>query len=220
MNDSRPTGPQIINGPDGALEAEVARANPQGPWAVHDAMVIVAHPHPLHGGSMQNKVVTTLARCYRDLGVDVLRFNFRGVGNSEGNYDAGNGEVDDVVAAAEWAKKSGYQVRLLAGFSFGSSMAAQASYALKDIAHLVLVAPPVERYPYERNGTFNQPVCVIQGGLDDVVDPAGVKVWFDQLQGEKQMLWFDEAGHFFHGGLTGLKQGLAEALSNADPLEG
>ena len=97
---------------------------------------------------MDNKVVTTLMRTYRDLGVHVLRFNFRGVGKSDGSFDNAVGELKDLLAVIDWVRREWLDaVLLLAGFSFGSSIAAQAVYQTKNLQHLTLVAPPVERYP-------------------------------------------------------------------------
>src|SRR5690606_15453748 len=93
-----------IAGPAGALEARFAAAKADGVLAPSQYLVIICHPHPLHGGTMDNKVVTTLMRTYRDLGVSVISFNFRGVGASEGEYDHAVGEVDDLLAVASWIR--------------------------------------------------------------------------------------------------------------------
>jgi alpha/beta superfamily hydrolase len=176
-------------------------------------VAIVCHPHPLHGGTMNNKVVTTLERTYRDFGVPVVRFNFRGVGKSAGEFDHAVGEVDDLLAVAAWvrAEAPGCEL-LLAGFSFGSSVAAQASHRLEGVRHLVLVAPPVERYPYDREGRFPCPLCVVQGGKDELVVSEGVYRWVEALHSPVELVRFDEASHFFHGYLTDLKDQLGERI--------
>src|SRR5690625_6368544 len=117
---------------------------------------------------MPNKVVTALVRTLRGLGIDSVRFNLRGVGASEGEYDQAKGEVEDLLAVVAWmASQGGYSNLLLAGFSFGSSVAAQAVYRSNwAVRHLTLVAPPVERYPYDPGGQFLCPVCMIQGVND------------------------------------------------------
>lgn len=204
-----------IDGPAGMLEARSQAGNPEGALAEAGRVAVVCHPHPQHGGTMENKVVSTLVRVYRELGVDTVRFNFRGVGKSEGQFDRAVGEVDDLLAVQAWvdAQRPGAR-QLLAGFSFGSAVAAACVYrASVAIDHLTLVAPPVERYDYDRDGSFPCPVCVVQGGADDVVVPEGVFEWYKhQLASPRRLLRYDDAGHFFHGRLTGLKRDLMAVI--------
>lgn len=203
----------FISAPCGVIEARFTAAKPEGTLAPLDLMAIVCHPHPLHGGTMDNKVVTTLVRTYRDLGVAVISFNFRGVGASDGQFDHAIGEIDDLLAVAAWVRERQPQVGLmLAGFSFGSSIAAQVSYRLERVQHLLLVAPPIERYPYDRNRRFNCPLCVVQGGEDERVVAAGVYTWASSLQSPTKLLRYEQAGHFFHGYLTQLKNDLTIEL--------
>lgn len=202
-----------IPGPNANLEAVIHQSQSDGQFAALNWLVLLCHPHPLHGGTMDNKVVTTLMRTYRDLGVHVVRFNFRGVGKSEGAFDHAIGEQDDLLAVAAWAQQQLPEVKLLlAGFSFGSSVAAQVSYRLPQVVHLTLVAPPVERYPYARDGQFPCPLCVIQGDKDERVNAEGVYLWCSGLSGATELLRYPEAGHFFHGYLTELKADLTQAL--------
>ncbi len=199
--------PLLIPGPCGDLEAVATRPNEQGALVGQNFVALVCHPHPQHGGTMNNKVVTTLVRSYRDLGVPVLRFNFRGVGKSEGEYDEARGEIEDALALVSWiqAQVSGSRL-LLAGFSFGSAVAAAASYRIDNLAHLSLVAPPVERYDYDQDRAFPCPLCVIQGGEDELVDVPGVYAWAETIETPTTVLRFDEATHFFHGALVQVKQ--------------
>jgi alpha/beta superfamily hydrolase len=202
-----------IAGPVGNLESALSRGDSDAPLAVLNAVVIVCHPHPQHGGTMDNKVVTTLMRTYRDLGVHVLRFNFRGVGGSEGEFDNAVGELDDLSAVIHWAKNNlPKSPLLLAGFSFGSSIAARASYSVDGLLHLTLVAPPVERYEYDRDGVFNAPVCVVQGDKDERVIAQGVYDWVVHLQSSAELIRYPETGHFFHGYLAQLKTDLSAVL--------
>ncbi len=203
-----------IDGPVGALEARVQAGDESGILAHSGYTVLVCHPHPQHGGTMSNKVVTTLVRAYRDLGVATVRFNFRGVGRSEGDFDHAVGEVDDLLAVQRWLMVQRPDSRvLLAGFSFGSAVAAGAVYRMDAVEHLTLVAPPVERYDYDREGRFPCPVCIAQGELDEVVVPEGVIRWSEsRLQSPHELLRYPEAGHFFHGQLTRLKDDLTEVL--------
>lgn len=204
-----------IDGPAGGLEARLRGGAPDGPLAGHKLVAIVCHPHPQHGGSMDNKVVTTLVRTCVGLGVAAVRFNFRGVGQSGGEYDRAVGEVDDLMAVVHWlATEAPGHRYLLAGFSFGSAVAAAASYRLNEaMAQLTLVAPPLERYDYDRGGRFPCPVCVVQGERDEVVVSEGVLDWYERtLTGAKTLLRYPEAGHYFHGHLSVLKRDLTEAL--------
>ncbi|NIB41872.1 alpha/beta fold hydrolase [Pseudomaricurvus alkylphenolicus] len=207
----------LLSGPAGHLEAVAAAPAPGGTLVASGFVAVVCHPHPLHGGTMDNKVVTTLARTYRDLGIPVVRFNFRGVGRSEGQFDDTVGEVQDLLAVVDWARAC-YPGRhlLLAGFSFGSSVAAQASHKLAgDLHHLVLVAPPVERYSYDVEGSFPCPVAVIMGEQDELVDVAGVFHWAQNLKRPAVVLRYPEATHFFHGVLVTVKQDLTDHLRRA-----
>lgn len=205
--------PLIIPGPSGQLQAVLHQGEQGGHFAANQWLVVVCHPHPVHGGTMDNKVVTTLMRTYRDLGIHVLRFNFRGVGKSEGIFDNAIGECDDLRTMLAWCKQHLPEVKLmLAGFSFGSSIAAQVSYEVDGLIHLTLVAPPVERYPYARDNAFPSAVCVMQGDQDERVFAQGVYDWTAGLQGKVELLRYPEAGHFFHGYLTELKADLTQAL--------
>ncbi len=209
----------FIPGPCGQLQAVIHQGDGTGYFAGRDLMVVVCHPHPVHGGTMDNKVVTTLMRTYRDLGIHVLRFNFRGVGKSEGSFDNAIGEVDDLLAAIAWIRHQLPQATLLlAGFSFGSSIAAQASYQVDDLQHLTLVAPPVERYPYDRNGQFPGALAVVQGDKDERVIADGVYQWVAALQSPVELLRYPEAGHFFHGYLTQMKNDLTQVLLRQIPV--
>lgn len=215
---SQTEAPITIDGPVGPLEARARDGSQAGDWRERELVAVVCHPHPLHGGTMNNKVVTTLARTYHSLGVPVVRFNFRGVGESAGTFDEARGEVDDLLAVIDWAREQrpGADL-LLAGFSFGSSVAAQAAHRVQGLAHLVLVAPPVERYPYGDEGRFACPVVVVQGDADDVVSPDAVYRWLETLTESPVLLRYPEAGHFFHGGLSALKKDLLACLVEQVP---
>ena len=162
---------------------------------------------------MDNKVITTLSRAYQALGIPVVRFNFRGVGASEGKFDHGAGELDDLCTVADWVLAQFPGARLLiAGFSFGSATAAQGVYRIPGVLHLTLVAPALERYQYDKDSVFPCPVCVIQGDLDELVDAKGVYAWAESLQGEVSVIRMTEASHFFHGALTKMKTKLTAIL--------
>ncbi len=203
----------LISGPAGQIESIVHQGDETGHFAGQNLLVVICHPHPVHGGTMDNKVVTTLMRTYRDLGVHVLRFNFRGVGSSEGLFDNAIGELQDLLSVIAWVKQIMPDiVLLLAGFSFGSSIAAQACYQVDNVRHLVLVAPPVERYPYDHEGRFPCALVVIQGDKDERVFAEGVYTWLGTLDSPTELLRYPEAGHFFHGYLVQMKTDLTRIL--------
>lgn len=202
----------FIAGPAGAIEGRLHKGA-AGMALGQGRVAVICHPNPSQGGTMDNKVVTTLMRTYRDLGVDTLRFNFRGIGKSQGSFDKGRGELADLQAVLAWVSAQYPQAQLLlAGFSFGSAMAAQASHQLTHLAHLLLVAPPVERYSYDRDGRFPCPVSVIVGDRDELLDAAGARAWAEALIPPAQVLRYPEAGHFFHGLLTQVKADLSAHL--------
>ncbi len=186
-----------ISGPAGLLEADWMQADDAESPA---ALAVVVHPHPLGGGTMNNKVVTTLARTCRDLGMAVVRFNFRGVGRSAGVHDHGRGELDDLRAVIEMARHRLPGVPLhLAGFSFGSYIAAAGA---DQVRSLLLIAPPVENYPFARL-TLAHPVAVLQGDQDELVSVQSVRDWVAEAQVDT---YHELAGcsHFFHGRLPEL----------------
>ena len=162
---------------------------------------------------MDNKVVSTLARIYRELGITSLRFNFRGVGASEGEHDEARGEVDDLCVVSEWllAQYPDSQL-LLAGFSFGSAIASAASERLA-VAQMILIAPPVMRYSYAPTGVFACPVTIVLGGQDEVVEIESVLSWLESLDSPVEPILIPEASHFFHGQLNTLREKLGAVLS-------
>ena len=204
----------LIDGPEGIIQLRTA-AGQNGPLADQNLVVIVSHPHPLHGGTMNNKVVTTLWRAYRSLGVSVVRYNYRGVEQSEGGYAEGIGEQDDLLAVHQWLRSfdSGFRL-LLAGFSFGAGVAGQCSYKLSHTEHLLLVAPSVERHPPHSDDPFPCPVTVVQGEQDEVVSAEDVYSWVEQVKPAPKLLRFADTGHFFHGELINLRERVIEELTD------
>lgn len=204
----------LLPGPVGAIE--LACALPE-PGTARAGTAVICHPHPLQGGTMHNKVVTIIERALRELGLATVRFNFRGVGASEGSYDEGNGESDDLAAIVGWVRevRPGDAV-WLAGFSFGSYVALRNAQRL-DAAALVTVAPPVGRWDFSQ---ITLPVCpwlVVQGEEDEVVDPAAVFDWIASLAEPPQLVRMPETGHFFHRRLMDLRGLLKNALQSHLP---
>ena len=197
--------------------------NLQGAWhAVPEStdVLIICHPHPLYDGTMDNKVVTTLARTYLDLSVNVLRFNFRGVGQSDGQYGEISGEVQDCKSALKWLLEHHDIKRLfLAGFSFGAYVAAKVAFDLKadfpslHMEHLLLVAPSVINSPFENATPLVCPTTVVMGGQDEVVPYQEVSDWSDALYPPAQFIELPDASHFFHGQLVVLKREIKACLA-------
>ncbi|QEY50374.1 alpha/beta hydrolase [Legionella longbeachae] len=174
----------------------------------------LGHPHSLQGGTMNNKVVTTLVRVFKELGIPSLRFNFRGVGQSEGSYDAGQGESEDMLVFARKLQKEQPEKKLIfAGFSFGSYVAYRA--AAQAHAHLLItIAPPIHHYNYQEFNPAPFPWVIVQGDDDEVVPPALVFDFAAQLHPEVPVIRFASTSHFFHGKLIELKTKLIEYITS------
>ncbi|QKZ06695.1 alpha/beta hydrolase [Pseudomonas eucalypticola] len=205
--------PIFIDGPQGQLEAlylDTAEAR---------GVALICHPNPVQGGTMLNKVISTLQRTARDAGFVTLRFNYRGVGQSAGSHDMGNGEIDDAQAAAAWLCRQHPDLPLtLLGFSFGGFVAASLGGRLEaagqSVRHLFMIAPAVMRLGPEHSLPVGGTLTVVQPETDEVVDPALVYAWSEQLQRPHELLKVAECGHFFHGKLTDLKDRVLPRLSN------
>ncbi len=187
-----------IGGPAGKLEG-VAHI----PDGTPHAIAVVAHPLPVMGGTMENKVVTTLSKTFAELGFAALRFNFRGVGKSEGAFDSGIGEAQDALAVIRHAQQAFGELPLvLSGFSFGGYVQARAAQHLQPQAHrLVLIAPAVKRYdvPPVPHSTL-----IVHGELDDVIPLEDVFAWARPQH--LPIVVLPDAGHFFHGRLNQIRQ--------------
>lgn len=175
-------------------------------------IALLGHPHSLQGGTMNNKVVTTLVRAFKEQHIASIRINFRGVGQSAGVYDEGIGESEDMLLLARLCKQEIPGVKILfAGFSFGSYVvyraAAQCRHAL-----LVTIAPPVHHYDYTEFSQVPGPWIVAQGNDDEVVPVELVLDFIAQSSADISLLRFADTGHFFHGKLIELKLLLTEAI--------
>ncbi|WP_074884412.1 alpha/beta hydrolase [Pseudomonas graminis] len=205
--------PVFIDGPAGQLEAlyldlDEARG-----------IALICHPNPVQGGTMLNKVISTLQRTARDAGLITLRFNYRGVGASAGSSDMGEGEVDDAQAAAKWLRDKHPDLPMtLFGFSFGGFVAATLGGRLEAEGetwkHLFMVAPAVMRIANVDALAQKGALTIIQPDTDEVVDPQLVYDWSDKLPRPHELLKVAECGHFFHGKLTDLKDLILPRLSN------
>ncbi len=180
-------------------------------------VAVICHPHPPDGGSMTNKVVSTLAKAFVDCGYIALRFNFRGVGQSEGAYDNGSGELDDCLAVIAWLKKARLNVTIaLAGFSFGSWVALKA--AEREVPCLMIsIAPPVGFRDFSDVRPQNCPWLAIQGEADEIVDAKGVLRWLSAQTPMPEIIMMPDTSHFFHGKLLPLREHVKSFLRTTNP---
>jgi uncharacterized protein len=189
-----------VAGPAGRLEAAV-----DFDGSPSRAIAVVCHPHPLQHGTMQNKVVTTLVRAFASLGVVGIRFNFRGVGASEGGFGDGIGERDDARAVVRWARERWPGLPLyLGGFSFGAGVALAVAADVRPKG-LVTVSPAVDKLP----GSFVPPDCpwlLVHGAADDVVPLDSTASWVETLAVRPRFVVLEGVGHFFHGQLRVLEE--------------
>ena len=188
----------LIAGPAGQLEiainvAETARS-----------IALITHPHPLQGGTLDNKVVQTLGKTFTAIGYVAVRFNFRGAGRSDGSFDDGIGETDDALAVLDFARRqypdTAARPPVLAGFSFGAYVQTRVARTIQP-ERMVLVGPAVKRFPVEH---VPEDTIVIHGEEDDVVPLADVFAWARPQQ--LPIIVFPGCGHFFHGRLPQLQR--------------
>lgn len=198
----------ILPGSVGNLQAVLAV--PQAPL---QGAGVICHPHPLFSGTMNSKIVTTLEKIFLACGVAALRFNFRGVGTSEGHYDQCIGEVDDALAAVDWLKNRYPQLPIwLAGFSFGGSVAIRAATRYP-ASRLITVAPSIINFSITQEEKVACPWIIVQGEGDDIVPESAVLAWAQQRPERPPVMLIPQAGHFFHGRLSDLRMRVLEALN-------
>jgi hypothetical protein len=189
--------------PAAAGKLETVIDDPEGE---RRGLLLVAHPHPLHGGTLDNKVVTTLAKAANEAGWVSVRPNFRGVGMSDGKYDAGKGETDDLLAVARFVETNYPNLPwALAGFSFGAFVQHRLRQQL-DACRLILVAPAVTLYEFDPVPSDS---VVIFGDADELIPSTAMRAWAEQQHLTMKII--PDAGHFFHGKLRELKQAFMEA---------
>jgi len=194
----------LLAGPAGHLEVAV---DPSTHSVLSQPVVaVVCHPLSIEGGSLNNKVVTQTARALRDLGLSTVRFNFRSVGASQGRFDGGNGEQEDLRCVVQWVREHCPNAALwLVGFSFGAYVSLRACAVLQPQA-LISIAPPIGRGFWEF-GEVTPPArwLVIQGDDDEIIDAKAVHAWLDQQTRQPQRVCMAQTSHFFHGKLLDLR---------------
>lgn len=206
----------LLKGPAGQLEAVLEYPRKADPCAV----AVVCHPHPLYGGTLDNKVAFTLARSAVEAGAAALRFNFRGVGKSAGEFDHGLGEAEDLEAVETWLRDRWPELPVWRfGFSFGAAMVLKRTAAVPSEV-LVTVAPPASHfseYGFNADAPRTRNWLLVQGDADDVVDPQAVLSWARSLDNPPTIKVVEGAGHFFHGRLTTLRKLVAGFLASSAP---
>ena len=207
-----------LPGPAGGIEAatnvaEVAQARA--------GVAVICHPHPLQGGTMHNKVVTTLERSLRELGLATVVFNFRGTGASQGTFDDGIGETEDLIAVARWAQRvRPHDALWLAGFSFGSYVAARAASQLP-VRQMISIAPPVGRWDFSQLASPLCPWLIVQGEADEIVEPQAVYAWVAAQPEPPTLVRMPDTSHFFHRRLLDLRGVVKNGVrANLPPLVG
>jgi alpha/beta superfamily hydrolase len=202
----------MLAGPAGALEAAVDR--PEGDTVALPLTVVLCHPLSTEGGSITNKVVTMAARSLRELGANTVRFNFRGVGQSAGSFDHGEGELQDLLAVVQWVREQCPDDDLwLAGFSFGAYVSLRANDTVLPDA-LISIAPPAGRWDFDKIATPVCPWLVIQGENDEIVDPQAVYDWIDTLKRKPDLVRMPDTSHFFHRKLIDLRGALQHGVKH------
>ncbi|MDR2871946.1 MAG: alpha/beta hydrolase [Xanthomonadaceae bacterium] len=201
----------LLQGPLGPLEVSVDPI--ESPTPSQNTVAILCHPLSTEGGSMNNKVITMTARSLRESGVATVRFNFRGVGQSAGQFDDGAGEADDLRAIAAWVRQQRPEWSLwLAGFSFGAYVSLLVADAL-NADGLISIAPPVGRWDFSKIVQPHCPWLVVQGEDDEIVDPHEVYAWVESLIPPPELLRIPEASHFFHHKLIDLRTGIQRGVT-------
>ncbi len=211
---------QLIPAPAGVLEVDALWQNDNPNDLDTDMVALLCHPNPLFDGTMNNKVVTTMYRFARDNGMHVVRFNFRGVGQSTGEHDYANGEVVDAMTVLQWiAEKTTARKLWLGGFSFGGYVTARVAeqvmvsphiWGLSDfeIVNVALIAPSIEKNDSSDIALPVDKTFEIYGNADEVIDPNNMQAFAERLGLAVSVV--DGAGHFFHGRLSELKALLEE----------
>jgi alpha/beta superfamily hydrolase len=209
-----------LPGPAGALE--VAVDLPEGP--ARPLVAIVCHPLSTDGGSMHNKVVTMTARALRESGATTVRFNFRGVGASEGSFDEGHGESDDLRAVAGWVRAQRPDAQLwLAGFSFGAYVTIRNAAQLRP-GMLISIAPPAagRHWDFDSIELPDCPWLVVQGEADEIVEPQAVYDWVAKVAEQREppeLVRMPDTSHFFHRRLIDLRGAVKHAIKPFLPPE-
>jgi len=200
----------FIPGPVGQLEALLTEPSDHQKLIVS----IICHPNPTQGGTMHNKVVTTVARAFDQLGTRTVRFNYRGVGKSDGTYGEVSGEIDDLKAVIVWVQQQWPdQAIWLAGFSFGSFVSSSVANQTDVVDRLISIAPAVNWHDFTTLTNIHCPWLVVSSDGDEVVPFAQVGPWLENPPSPMEVVIIPGASHFFHGRLIELRNTLVQRLA-------
>jgi alpha/beta superfamily hydrolase len=180
----------------------------------HSVGVVVTHPHPLFGGDMHNPVVVTIADTYAAHGYTTLRFNFRGTGESDGYFDDGKGEQQDVLAAHATLKNQGIEKVALAGYSFGAWVNARLNSGAADFSHMTMVSPPVAMLDFSSLQDLASLQFVVTGDRDDIAPFRTIQKLLPQWNPAAQLEVIPMLDHFYSGHLDRLRSVLAAFLQS------
>lgn len=203
-----------LTGPAGRLEALLDVA----PGPVR-AAVVFGHPHPMHGGTMHTKAVFQAAKGLARIGCAVLRFNFRGVGGSQGDFDQGPGEMADYTAALDFMAARYPNVPLwAAGFSFGSWIALETGAVDSRVSVLIALAPPVKRegFDWDRTLVSDKPKFFVQGDMDELCPIKDLWAFYARMKEPKEIAVIDGASHMFEGKTRDVGEALEDLLGDFD----
>ena len=214
----------LFNGSAGRLEGRYHHSERE-----NAPMALILHPHPQYGGTMNNKVVYTLFSCFRDLGFSVLRFNFRGVGRSQGQFENGPGELSDATVALDWLQNMNPDAKQcwIAGYSFGAWIGLQLLMRRPDINNFIAVSPPAN----EKDFSFLAPCpasgLIVQGGQDEIVVPSMVETMARRLNQQRNVeidfAMIEDGDHMYNNHLKDLYkvsgQYVISAMQRRDPIK-
>ncbi len=200
----------MLAGPVGQLEALTTWPETDKPKAV----AIICHPNPLFQGTMNNKVVTILAKTLHKLRLATVRFNYRGVGASDGSYGDEVGEIDDLLAVKAWVQQQLPGVTLwLAGFSFGSFISASVANQTDDVKQLISVAPAISHHNFNSLNNIHCPWLVVAGEQDELVPFTEIEAFAAKPPSAMTLVSVPLATHFFHGQLLKLEQEIVQYIN-------
>ena len=200
----------MINGPEGRLEARYHHAeDPNAPIA------LVLHPHPQHGGTMNNKLVYTVYHIFRARGFSVLRFNFRGVGRSQGRFDHGFGELSDAASALDWMQTINPNAKFcwISGFSFGAWLALTCGVPDERVTRLLGIAPPIGRRSHSVVATSTKPTHFIHGAQDELIPLDALRRFYETISTPKTLTVIENANHLFDGCIAELGDAIQETFA-------
>ena len=204
-----PAGNLFIPAPHGQLEAIIKQPSGQPPSGV----ALVLHPHPLGGGTMHNKVVFRAARALNDAGLVTVRINFRGVGQSTGQYEEGRGELDDVRAAIDYLETNYRDKKLtLCGFSFGARVGIEVGVNDPRVDYLISIGTPIDKYEFSFLAECRKPILFVHGEHDEFGNVEDLKELVEAVSQNTsvELVVIPGAGHFFEGHLDKLQSTITE----------